>query len=60
VKLNALASTDFFIEQNDTRGGVGANFLREWVAEKKVSVPIVESLMIGTAGTQAVSFLKYG
>lgn len=60
VKLNPLASTDFFIEQNDTRGGVGANFLIEWVTDKKVSLPIVESVMLGTAGTQGVSFISTG
>ncbi|MCB1189333.1 MAG: DUF3124 domain-containing protein [Leptospiraceae bacterium] len=60
VKLGPLASTDFFIEQHDTRGGVGANFLIEWVSETKVSPPIVESVMLGTAGTQGVSFLSTG
>ena len=60
VKLSPLASTDFFIEQNDPRGGLGANFIIEWVAEKKVSAPIIESVMIGTAGTQGVSFLSTG
>ena len=60
VKLNPLASTDFFIELIDTRGGLGANFLIEWVAEKKVSAPIVESVMVGTAGTQGISFVSEG
>ncbi len=60
VKLNPLTSTDFFIEVSDVRGGSGANFLIEWVAEKKVSVPIVESVMLGTAGTQGISFLTTG
>ncbi len=60
VKLNPLASTDFFIEQNDPRGGLGANFIIEWVADKKVSSPIVESVMLGTSGTQGVSFLSTG
>ncbi|MDJ0718218.1 MAG: DUF3124 domain-containing protein [Prochloraceae cyanobacterium] len=60
VKLNSFASTDFFIEVFDRRGGLGANFLIEWVAEKKVSAPIVESVMVGTGGNQGISFLTKG
>lgn len=60
VKLNPLASTDFYIDQVDTRGGVGANFLLEWVAESKASSPIAESVMIGASGTQGISFLSQG
>lgn len=60
VKLNPLASTDFYIDQVDTRGGVGANFLLEWVAETEVSEPIAESVMIGASGTQGISFLSQG
>ncbi|MGK7915370.1 MAG: DUF3124 domain-containing protein [Prochloraceae cyanobacterium] len=60
LKLAPLASTDFFIEQRDPSGGVGANFLVEWIAEEKVSEPIVEAVMIGTAGTQGISFVSPG
>jgi len=60
VKLNPLASTDFYINETDTRGGIGANFLIEWVAESHISQPIAESVMIGATGTQGISFLSQG
>ncbi|BAQ66107.1 DUF3124 domain-containing protein [Geminocystis sp. NIES-3709] len=60
VSLKPLASTNFYIEDNDTRGGVGANFLIEWVADKKVSNPIAESVMVSTASTQGISFTSQG
>ncbi len=60
VKLNPFASTDFYIDQVDIRGGVGANFLIEWVADNQVSEPIAESVMIGASGTQGISFLSQG
>ncbi|MBL1209755.1 DUF3124 domain-containing protein [Geminocystis sp. GBBB08] len=60
VSLKPLASTNFYIEDNDTRGGVGANFLIEWVADKKVAQPIAESVMVSTASTQGISFISQG
>lgn len=60
VTLKPLASTNFYIEDNDTRGGIGANFLIEWVADKKVAKPIAESVMISTASTQGISFTSQG
>jgi hypothetical protein len=60
IQLNALASTDFFIQRNDTSGGLGANFIVEWVAQTKISEPIVEAVMIGTDFQQGISFISPG
>ncbi len=60
VKLNPLNSTNFYIEDSDTRGGVGGNFLIEWVAENEVSDAIAESVMVSTASTQGISFVSTG
>ncbi len=60
AKLNALASTDIYIDELDTRGGVGDKFIIEWVAENQVSKPVVESVMIGASGTQGISFVSQG
>lgn len=60
IQLDALASTDFFINRNDTSGGLGANFIVEWVAEKEISEPIVEAVMIGTDFQQGISFISPG
>lgn len=60
VQLGALASTDVVIGLRDTSGGSGANFIVEWVAEKEISEPVVEAVMIGTESTQGISFLSPG
>ncbi|MDZ8105508.1 MAG: DUF3124 domain-containing protein [Nostoc sp. DedQUE12a] len=60
IQLDALASTDFFINRNDTSGGLGANFIVEWVAQTEISEPIVEAVMIGTDFQQGISFTSSG
>ncbi|MGD1699773.1 DUF3124 domain-containing protein [Dapis sp. BLCC M229] len=60
LKLNPLVSRDFYLEQKDQTGGSGANFLVEWVAEKQVNEPIVEAVMVGVSGSQAVAFSSSG
>lgn len=60
IQLNALASTDFVVDRNDTSGGSGANFIVEWVAKTKISEPIVEAVMIGSALQQGISWISPG
>lgn len=60
IQLNAMASTDFVVRRTDTRGGLGANFIVEWVAEKEVSEPVIEAVMIGAESTQGISFVSIG
>jgi hypothetical protein len=56
IKIEPMASVDFFIKESDETGGVSPSFLVEWVATEAVSNPLVESVMIGTTGSQGVSF----
>ncbi|MEH2386110.1 MAG: DUF3124 domain-containing protein [Nostoc sp.] len=60
IQLDALASTDFFINTNDTTGGLGANFIVEWVSQTEITEPIVEAIMIGTDFQQGISFTSPG
>ncbi|BAY21313.1 hypothetical protein NIES2100_10630 [Calothrix sp. NIES-2100] len=60
IQLNALASTDFFVNRTDKSGGLGANFIVEWVSQKVISEPIVEAVMIATEFQQGVSFVSPG
>ncbi len=60
IQLDALGSTDFFIDRTDTSGGLGANFIVEWVAQTEVSEPIAEAVMIATEFQQGVSFVSPG
>jgi hypothetical protein len=54
--LGPMASASIFINVSDRRGGMGANFVVEWVAETEVSDPVVETIMIGASGTKGFSF----
>jgi Protein of unknown function (DUF3124) len=61
LQLSPLATTEFFIPQQDSSGGSGANFIIEWVAEKKtVTEPIIEAVMISTRLQQGISFVTLG
>lgn len=55
-RLAPLASTYVVVEQNDVRGGVGANFLVRWQADTPVPPPIVETVMITSESTLGISF----
>ena len=54
--LGAFASTYVVVEQDDVRGGVGANFLVRWQSDAPVHPPVVETVMITTESTQGISF----
>jgi hypothetical protein len=56
LRIRPMAAMEFFVMESDTRGGVSASFLVEWVAEQSVTAPVIESVMIGTASTQGISF----
>lgn len=58
--LGVMSSKDFVIEENDLSGGTGANFIVEWATDKFVSIPIIESVMIGNVGTRGFSFTSRG
>ncbi|HIK08310.1 MAG TPA: DUF3124 domain-containing protein [Trichormus sp. M33_DOE_039] len=60
IQLDALASTDFFVNRNDMSGGLGANFIVEWVSSTTVAEPVVEAVMIGSDFQQGISFISPG
>ena len=60
VTLAPMASTAYVVEEGDRRGGVGANFLLEWTAAGPVTEPLIETVMISTAGGQGISFTSRG
>ena len=60
VKIPALATKEYYIEEKDTAGGSGANFLVRWTCEKEANAPIVECIMIGVEAAQGVSFTSRG
>jgi hypothetical protein len=56
LRIGPMSSTEFFVSESDTKGGVSASFRVEWVAEQSVTTPVVESVMVGTLSGQGVSF----
>lgn len=57
--IQPLGAADFFIPESD-QSGTGANFLVEWVSDSLVNEPLVESVMLGLASGQGVSFSSVG
>ena len=57
--LGPLQSTEILIEQTDTRGGSGANFIVEWIADMPVYEPIIEAIMVGNSNN-SISFKSTG
>lgn len=60
MQLGPLTSTAVVVEQRDTTGGTGANFLVRWGASAAVNPPVIEAIMISTASQQGVSFISPG
>lgn len=60
LTLPPLATTEFFVSEMDPSGGSGANFLVTWTAAEPIAEPIVEAVMVGTGGSQGVSFVTSG
>jgi len=58
--IGALATTEFFVKEKDYIGGAGAKFLVEWTAQADTHPPVFESIMVGTAGNQGISFSRTG
>ncbi len=59
-QLGALAATEFFVDANEQSGGLGTNFIVEWVAEQPVFEPIVEAIMLNTSDNQGISLTSPG
>jgi hypothetical protein len=58
--LSPLQVAQIVIQEEDERGGTGANFIVEWVSETNVNSPIVEAVMISARGQQGISFISPG
>jgi hypothetical protein len=59
-RLAPLATASYVVEEEDSSGGVGANFLVEWTGARGVTAPLVEAVMVSAAGTQGISFVSRG
>ena len=60
IKLRPLQTIAFLIERQDSTGGSGANFLVRWGTHAGADQPLIETIMVGNAGTQAIAFARSG
>mgnify|MGYP001813334729 FL=1 len=59
IKLDPLQTIELLIERHDSSGGSGANFIIEWhAADRSVHAPLIEAVMVGRSGTNAISFVR--
>ncbi len=56
LTLPPLASETLIVEQGDRSAGAGANFMVAWEADKPVSNPIVETVVIQFMGARGLAF----
>lgn len=60
IVLHAMQSVEYVIEEKDTSGGTGANFVITWGSDHPSVDPIFEGIMISTHGQQGISFSTQG
>lgn len=60
IILEPMATADIVVPRRHTQGGSGANFLVKWVADKKVSPPLTEAVMISAGASRNLSFVSRG
>lgn len=60
IKLEPLQTIDFLVEERDSSGGAGANFLVSWTSEEAADKPLMETVMVGASGSRAIAFSRSG
>lgn len=60
IRVAPLGSIDYIVREEETEGGIGANFIVEWRAQIELGDPVVEAVMIGAGSQQGISFISPG
>ena len=55
-----MSSSYFTIEESDSSGGWGANFILEWKSDDKITEPVIEAIHSGARGTHSYIFNTKG
>ncbi|MEL6253197.1 MAG: DUF3124 domain-containing protein [Bacteroidota bacterium] len=58
--LGPMQSIEYVVEEDDTVGGTGANFIINWGANTAGLKPVFQGVMISTHGQQGISFTTEG
>lgn len=60
VYLKPMETIEIIIEEKDSEGGSGANFVFDWAMKSDTNPPLIEAVMISTYGQQGLSFTTRG
>ena len=60
ISLKPMETIEIVIEEDDTEGGSGANFIFDWAVNNETTPPLFEAVMISTHGAQGLSFTTRG
>jgi hypothetical protein len=60
IFLQPMETVEIVIDEEDSEGGSGANFVFEWAVKNDKNPPLFEAVMISTYGQQGVSFITRG
>ena len=60
IFIAPMETVEIIIDEDDRKGGTGANFLFEWQVQEGVIEPYFEGIMISTTGQQGLSFTTQG
>jgi len=60
IAIRPFGTVEAFVPAENTRGGTGANFVVEWTATGLITDPLIETVMVGTAGAQGFAFTSRG
>ncbi|TKK70936.1 DUF3124 domain-containing protein [Ilyomonas limi] len=56
--LKPMASYEFVVEHDESKGGAGANFVVSWAAKNNKTEPLIEAVMVGDYN--GMSFITQG
>lgn len=59
IYLDPMETIDFVIEERDTLGGSGANFIVDWYGKRHLT-PVIQSVMIGGLANRVFAFTTEG
>ncbi|WP_417291635.1 DUF3124 domain-containing protein [Corallibacter sp.] len=60
IYIKPLETLEIIIDEKDSHGGSGANFIFDWKTHPNNSEPHFEAVMISTSGQQGISFTTQG
>ncbi|PNQ73447.1 hypothetical protein C1T31_08030 [Hanstruepera neustonica] len=60
IDIKPLETIEIVIDERDTTGGPGANFVFDWATKADLHEPFFEAVMISTIGQLGISFTTQG